>query len=129
MLGSKCFTLLAMTRPSRPSKRHLTRSVFVSHDADPQALRPALCLACCGAQMKAFLRRPGVRRLLRRRGMTEAVLRAALRRIGARNARNYMRGCGLLVSREQEREERQQRLRRLQEEQSMLLGLLVAVMC
>jgi hypothetical protein len=79
--------------------------------------------------MKAFLRRPGVRRLLRRRGMTEAVLRAALRRIGARNARNYMRGCGLLVSREQEREERQQRLRRLQEEQSMLLGLLVAVMC
>jgi hypothetical protein len=79
--------------------------------------------------MKAFLRRPGVRRLLRRRGMTEAVLRAALRRIGARNARNYMRGCGLLVSREQERGERQQRLRRLQEEQSMLLGLLVAVTC
>ena len=54
-----------------------------------------------------FLRRSGVRHHLHKR--PTQVLRAALRRVGARNARNYMRGCGLLVPEVQERAERHSR--------------------
>ena len=57
--------------------------------------------------MKAFLRRPGVRQLLHKRPWT--VIRAALRRIGARNARNYMRAAGLVVPERQERQELRER--------------------
>ena len=71
--------------------------------------------------MKANLKAPGMRRMLRK--FPRRTLRASLRRIGARNARNYMRNCGLLIPEEDERLEREVRQRR-RRRLTLLLSLL-----
>ena len=66
-----------------------------------------------------------MRQLLHKRPWT--VLRAALRRIGARNAQNYMRGPGLLVPQVQEAQERRERIAARRRRLCVLAGLAALV--